>query len=140
MKNYQLFLLSFMAVPWLFLSGFTNPAVADNLKPKAVAESHKTGRHGNTTEQPAMGQEQQAKPLDLSVSFKAIENGGGNTAAITPSPDKTSTNAMANLFAPEPKKTTRPLQLKGDLLMSPEPEAEKRKSVDGAGIVINVKP
>jgi len=26
------------------------------------------------------------------------------------------------------------------LLMSPDPQPEKRKSVDGAGIIINIKP
>jgi hypothetical protein len=49
-------------------------------------------------------------------------------------------NAESNLFAKPVKKPSSPLQLKGGWLMSQEPEPEKRKSVDGAGISINLKP
>ncbi len=34
---------------------------------------------------------------------------------------------------------SRPLELKGNVIMSQEPEAEKTKSADGAGIMINLR-
>ncbi|MDD5462699.1 MAG: hypothetical protein PHG00_13875 [Methylococcales bacterium] len=75
------------------------------------------------------------KPLDLSLPYKVPENSDlkikQNTSSQRPEP---------NIFTPETKKKTQPLQLNGNLLMSPEPEAGKQKSVDGAGIVINIKP
>lgn len=75
------------------------------------------------------------KPLDLSIPYKDTENAEPKTKKNTPAQ-----NPDANIFTPETIKRTRSLQLNGDFLMSPEPEAEKRKSVDGAGIVINIKP
>ncbi len=44
-----------------------------------------------------------------------------------------------NIFAAESKNKQRPLYLDSQMLMSQEPEMDKRKSVDGAGIVINLK-
>ena len=74
------------------------------------------------------------KPLDLSVPFtdqdsldSLKEQSLGQTPAL-------------NLFDNKTKKPSRPLELKGGFLMSPEPEMEKKKTVDGAGISINVKP
>lgn len=74
------------------------------------------------------------KPLDLSVPFNdqdsldsLKEQSLGQTPAL-------------NLFDNKTKKPSRPLELKGGFLMSPEPEMEKKKTVDGAGISINVKP
>ncbi len=75
------------------------------------------------------------KPLDLSIPYKAPENTGlkikQNTHGQRPE---------SNIFASDTLKESQPLQLNGNLLMSPEPEAGKQKSVDGAGIVINIKP
>jgi|GEM_PF-1292543 hypothetical protein len=45
-----------------------------------------------------------------------------------------------NIFSNTARKRTLPVQFDGRLLMSPEPEVEKRKSADGAGIVINLQP
>ena len=47
---------------------------------------------------------------------------------------------LNSFFESRPKKQQRSLELNGNFLMSPEPEAERRKTVDGAGISINVKP
>jgi hypothetical protein len=44
-----------------------------------------------------------------------------------------------DMFADEHKKTPRSLDLNGQMLMSQEPEADKRRSLDGAAIVINLK-
>jgi hypothetical protein len=135
MKNPLLFLSSFVAISWFFLSGFAKPSVHHIVKQKIVAESVTTGQNDSTSEQADWSdKEKPTKPLDLSVPFKANKYGDNATGATAP--DK----SAQNLFTPEPKKTTQPLQLKGGLLMSPEPEVEKSKSVDGAGIVINVKP
>lgn len=74
------------------------------------------------------------KPLDLSVPFENSENADLNNE------QKSATqNLVANTLASETKKKPGPLELDGRFLMSPEPEVEKRKSVDGAGIVINLK-
>ncbi|MFI3199665.1 MAG: hypothetical protein QX196_15225 [Methylococcaceae bacterium] len=75
------------------------------------------------------------KRLDLSVPFEDSENIGINNVQKA-----VAQSLVTNIFAPETKKKPQPLELKGGFLMSPEPEFEKRKSVDGAGIVINLKP
>lgn len=75
------------------------------------------------------------KPLDLSVPYKDSEN-----ADLKIQQKSATQSRMTNIFASETNKKTRPLELDGDFLMSPEPEKEKLKSVDGAGIVIKLKP
>ncbi len=75
------------------------------------------------------------KPLDLSVPFKGLENSFLKT-------EKRSSEQSrgTNIFASDSKNKSRPLELDGDFLMTPYPEAGKQKSVDGAGIVIKLKP
>ena len=82
-----------------------------------------------------IGHNEFEKPLDLSVPFKDSENANLNDVQKS-----TAQNLVAKTFASETKKKPGPLELNGRFLMSPEPEVEKRKSVDGAGIVINLKP
>jgi hypothetical protein len=74
------------------------------------------------------------KPLDLSIPFNNSDNADPKIEQKS-----AAQNGVKNIFAPETKKKRRPLELDGDFLMSPEPEAEKLKSVDGAGIVIKLK-
>ncbi len=74
------------------------------------------------------------KPLDLSVPFTDQDS-----VDSLKDPSLGQTPAI-NLFDNKTKKPSRPLELKGGFLMSPEPEMEKKKTVDGAGISINVKP
>ena len=74
------------------------------------------------------------RPLDLSIPFKTTE-----TTDLKVEKKSTTQGREANIFASETKKVPRKLELDGDFLMSPEPEAEKLKSVDGAGIVIKLK-
>ena len=45
-----------------------------------------------------------------------------------------------DFFDTKTKKESRHIELDGDFLMSPEPQGEKLKSVDGAGLIINLKP
>ena len=171
MTNHRLFLLSFLTVSWVFLSGFNKPV--DNTM--IVVETQKTERELQATEtenikktlnidpvktksnplsvkrksqkitlaknisdadeeNPSQHDEFE-KRLDLSVPFEDSENIGINNVQKA-----VAQSLVTNIFAPETKKKPQPLELKGGFLMSPEPEFEKRKSVDGAGIVINLKP
>jgi hypothetical protein len=75
------------------------------------------------------------KPLDLSIPFTDVDKSDRLSEPTAGSSDQNS-----NYFASENKKKRRPLEVGGRLLMSPEPETEKQKSADGAGIVINLKP
>ena len=113
MTKYQIFLLSIATVSWVFLSGL-NMAVDNDNKP--------------------IKRDELEKPLDLSVPEKDFEN-ADNLMEQRPATQSLNTS----IFAPETKTKARPIELNGSFLMSPEPEAEKRKSVDGAGIVINIK-
>jgi hypothetical protein len=161
MKNYRIFLLSFVTISGVFSIGLATPVDADTAtieKPKTVfeltaVEVEKTHRQletnpVNTKKQTSVNAKENIadksntseyselqKPLDLSIPYKDLENAALKTKQNTPAQ-----NSEANIFSPETKKKSRPLQLNGGFLMSPEPEAEKRKSVDGAGIVINIKP
>lgn len=127
MKNYRIFLLSFVTFSGVFSIGLGKPVEAGTT---VIEKSKKVVDKNNATE---YGELQ--KPLDLSIPYKDSENADLKIKQNVPAP-----SPETNIFAPETKKKSRPLQVDGDLLMSTEPEAEKRKSVDGAGIVINIKP
>jgi len=160
MKNSRIFLLRIITFSSVFFSGLGMAVDAKTIKkPKTVVtletvEVEKTPR--SLEAKPVITKKNQSsvnqkenvpdksntpgdselnKPLDLSVHYKATENPSlkikQNTAAQSPEP---------NIFASETMKKSQPLQLKGNFLMSPEPEAGKQKSVDGAGIIINLKP
>ena len=75
------------------------------------------------------------KPLDLSLPFKTTEN-----SSLKVEKKSVSQSRETNIFASETTKKPRNFELDGDFLMSPNPEGEKIKSVDGAEIVIKVKP
>ncbi|MCX7089030.1 MAG: hypothetical protein NTV00_13380 [Methylococcales bacterium] len=75
------------------------------------------------------------KVLNLSLPFKAEDETELSTEQNSVSPKQ-----RANIFAPETKKKPQAVRLDGTVLMTQELEAEKRKSFDGAGIAINVKP
>lgn len=132
MKKYHLFLWGFISVAFAFLSGFNKPVLSQNeVKQKNAPEKQalvkgssadKTGRDAGKDKQ---------KPLDLSVPLADSDLSSQN--------NKAADSEENGLFAREPKKQTLPIELKGGWVTSPEPEAEKRKSVDGAGIVIDLK-
>ncbi|MDD5322697.1 MAG: hypothetical protein PHD43_19210 [Methylococcales bacterium] len=126
MKNYRIFLFSLVTFSCAFSIGLGMPVDADtaaNAKENVVDKS-------NTSEYSEL-----QKPLDLSIPYKDPENADLKIKQNTPAK-----SPETNIFATETIKKSQPLQLNGGLLMSPEPEAEKRKSIDGAGIVINIKP
>jgi hypothetical protein len=75
------------------------------------------------------------KPLDLSVPFKVTTD----DKQVELQPDTAATKKQTDLFVIKPKTDDAPLQLKGHVFLTPDQETEKRKSFDGAGIVINLK-
>lgn len=75
-----------------------------------------------------------SNPLDLSLPFKADHDPDITQDAQTKNSIKDST-----LFSSETGTKKRNVQLGGRVLMSQEQETEKLKTVDGAGIVINVQ-
>ncbi len=168
MISNRIFVLNFLAISWFFLSGFEGKAVSvDMLKTAVSVESFEYEQSQKILEKkllkakkaskiiklnpkiitPEKGTESLAAdnmiiernefdmPLDLSVPFTSAESsdyqiqqkGSGQVDEV-------------DLFELKTKKKPRALELNGGLLMSPEPEVEKRKTVDGAGIVINIKP
>ena len=173
MTNYRLFLLSFITVSWVFLSGLNKTvdndmssqetqktevelkSIETETKNRKVLETKRAKgliKPGKVTPQNTKHETINAtdtdvakdnnpdnnefeKPLDLSIPFKTTEN-----ADLKVEKKSTAQGKETNIFAAETKKKPRSLELDGDFLMSPEPEAEKLKSVDGAGIVIKLKP
>ena len=156
MTSYRIFLFSFTAVSWFFLSGLNLPVkndgpVIDYQKTKVelkLVEAENADNLPETKKKIQVNPQRNKQkiitttvddrnelesPLDLSVPFKGVENGNLEKRS-------TALGETANIFSTEIQKNTRPLELEGGLLMSPEPQAEKRKSVDGAGISINIKP
>ena len=164
MTNYRIFLLSLAIVSSGLLSGLTqasendkpvmsqktttelNPVDADNTDKlpeiKNTVKQIKVSPHKNkqnrikassAEDHKPTDRNEAANPLDLSVPFKGSENGDLDKKSTAP-------NGTVNIFSTENKKKSRPLELEGGVLMSPEPEPEKRKSVDGAGIIFNLKP
>jgi hypothetical protein len=117
-----------MVLAWFALVGLSAPDKPDANKPQAAAD-----KPLKRLESTLNGAQNLTKPLDLSVPFQGEPTADAN--------DKTIQENADSLFESGTKKPSQsPLQLKGGWLMSPEPEAEKRKSLDGAGIVIQVKP
>jgi len=118
-------------------------AIATNA-PKALKASHKKSqakqKRGATKEEITIhGHEDEIlnelqRPLDLSVPYADVDKSDRLNELDTDS------SKQANIFAGDTRKKTRPVQIDGKLLMSPEPEVEKQKTADGAGIVINLKP
>ncbi|PPD50286.1 MAG: hypothetical protein CTY16_02010 [Methylobacter sp.] len=124
MKNHRLFIRVLIAVSWVSLTGFKQPS--HHNVPTATAKSDTSKAPEEPPPKP---------PLDLTIPFKNPENTKPSFLETNHNQQK----AFDGLFAAKPKTRERPFQLNGSLISSPEPEAEKRKSVDGAGIVINIK-
>jgi len=137
MTNYRLFLLGFVSASFIFLSGFDH-SVDHHLPTQQDTKKPHTVKHPNTgiTDKTRINDDKELqRPLDLTLPINNTEK-----AEESEQTNDRAQSAVDTLFAPKPKKEEQPLQLKGGWLMSPEPETEKRKSVDGAGIVIDLKP
>jgi hypothetical protein len=177
MTNYRVFLLSFLTVSWVFLSGLKEPVDTDivaveeqktavelesfetehilrlreakQMKAKSKVESiiARPQKAEQTTikataSDPAgdnnpVKRNEFEKHLDLSVPFKDKD---AENADLKVEQKSAAQSRVTNIFAPDAKKKPRPVEVDSDFLMSPEPEPEKLKSVDGAGIVIKLKP
>jgi len=129
MKTHRLFIVVLLAASSVLLSGF-KPSSQHKL-PVTVAKTEADVGDNNK-----MAEAQTTKPpLDLSIPFKNPDLGKPALIETKHSPQ----DEFDGLFTANPPKTEPPVQLKGGWIISPEPEIEKRKSVDGAGIVINIK-
>ncbi len=124
MNTHTFYIRTLITVLALLLSGFKSPP------------HHHTrgGGEKKALEVPAPASVPVTPPLDLSIPFKTPDNNNATSTIIDDEP-----TLFNGLFAPPPKIGEAPLQLKGGLINSPEPEVEKRKSVDGASIMINIK-
>ncbi len=137
MKKYRLFLLGLVAAVLVLLSGNVFPAEKQQTSSNAKRNQTKTQQRFTSPKKTALRVNDDAelqKTLDLSIPFKEPENTG-----LTVEQDSLVQGELSNMFAADQKKKPRPLYLDGQMLMSPEPEVDKRKSLDGAGIVINLK-
>ena len=161
MSCFRIFSLCFAVIAWFFLSGLTplhdheaelvNKQNITITRDLTVAESSeklqdkkidnnliklqpkKIGKVETTSKQKSSIHSELDTPLDLSIPFKATEKFDLEKKWLIP-------HQVLDVFAVDPNKKARSLELNGDLLMSPDPQPEKRKSVDGAGIIINLKP
>ncbi|MDD5272223.1 MAG: hypothetical protein PHU14_05840 [Methylovulum sp.] len=125
MNTQTFYVRTLITVLALLLSGF-----------KAPTHHHTMGNSGKKVpEAPVSVSAPATPPLDLSIPFKTPDNSNATSAII----DDDEPTLFNGLFAPPPKIGEAPLQLKGGWINSPEPEIEKRKSVDGASIMINIK-
>ncbi len=81
--------------------------------------------------QPTPVEHNYSKPLDLSIPTRNV-NFQNQFDALVINND----NGVTSLDKPI---KSRPIELRGRVIMSQEPEVEKTKSADGAGIVINLR-
>lgn len=128
MIPHRTLILILSAISWVFLTGHHKPGHQPVPHHKAPAKQ--------APQNPALEAQPPKPPLDLSVPFKSPSDDALN-GSEAPQADKVS--QLDGLFDPPPKKTSRPIELKGRLIDSPDPEQEKRKSVDGASIMIDIK-
>ncbi|MDP1665629.1 MAG: hypothetical protein Q8L79_10950 [Methylobacter sp.] len=159
MKNYRLFIVGFVTASFILLTGFEKTGANHALPPaeKKTASNELKKVQSNSKESvvklkkkktknqqkavlvpsaknSAAEEVELQKPLDLSMPFKDSES-----AWLTIEKNKAAQGESLNIFASEKKKKQRSLGLDGQMLMSQEPEGDKQKSLDGAGIVINLK-
>jgi hypothetical protein len=155
MKNYRLFLLSFVTVAFVFLSGFERPddtnafpvekqralitkkeaqsmSKEDSVKTKQKKTKNKPSVQ--SVKNNAHGDAELQKTLDISIPFEASENTGLKVGKNRRIPRES-----VSLFTAEKREKSKPVYLNGQMLMSQEPEMDKQKTLDGAGIVFTLK-
>lgn len=154
MKNYRLFLLGFVTFSSILLTGFEKPGVNNTSLAENQSESIEAKKVQSKSKESPINSKQKKtktklsvpsvknsatedaelqKPLDISIPFKESENAWQKTEKKGADQGESS-----NMFTTE-KKKSQSLGLDSQMLMSQEPEADKRKSLDGAGIVIKLK-
>lgn len=148
MKNYRLSIFGFVTVSFVLLTGFQKPGVhhalltekqstSVNVKevPFSGKESSVKSKQHKTKNKPSIAQDAELeKSLDLSIPLKDAEN-----AWVKIEQNRVNQRDSLAVFSAEKQKNTGPVNLDGAMLMSQEPEADKRKSLDGAGVVITLK-
>lgn len=136
MNNYRLLLLGFVTVSLVFLTGFEKsddgPLVKSTSRVSSKASREKKIKNKISVLHVNDDSEHQ-RSLDLSMPFELSEN-----TWLTTDKNIVVPGEILNMFATESKKT-RFVDLDGQMLMSQEPEVDKKKSMDGAGILINLK-
>jgi hypothetical protein len=112
MKIRRLFLVSFLIVTVSALTGW---------------RSHR--HHKKHKVEKEVVEEQAPKTLDLSLPLKIDDK--KNDTKFLPEPQQVKIE--------KPKKIEREVELEPQTILSAEPEADKIKSFDGAGFMINIK-
>ena len=164
MKIDRIFFLCFLASAWLFLSGFNDLVEKDslvlqgqdvtvksnfyeigqtqvtkkNLKVKAKSNHLKVKadvKIKESVDDASVKGTGIEKILDLSIPFSNSKDADSLIEL-----QRVGQRKSLDFFDTKTKKESRHIELDGDFLMSPEPQGEKLKSVDGAGLVINLKP
>ncbi len=164
MKIDRIFFLCFLASAWLFLSGFNDLVEKDslvlqgqdvtvksnfyeigqtqvtkkNLKVKAKSNHLKVKadvKIKESVDDASIKGTEIEKILDLSIPFSNSKDANSLIELQSVGQRKS-----LDFFDTKTKKEARHIELDGDFLMSPEPQGEKLKSVDGAGLIINLKP
>lgn len=146
MNKYRLLIAGFVTVTLVCLTGFEKPGVNAPTEASLKAKEAQVSSKESSVDQKQkktknkisvmLGNDdiERQRSLDLSMPFTDSENTWLKTEKSRAVPGE-----VSNMFATENKKKPRPLDLDGQMLMSQEPEMDKRKSLDGAGIVINLK-
>lgn len=151
MKNYRLYILGFVSISFIFLTGFENLDTNNGLltekkvlsvnvkkfqlnsKDNPVKSKHKKtiSKHSLPS---ANEDEELQKSLDLTIPSISSEN-----AWLKIEQNKITQLETSNMFTTEKQKKPRSVDLDSQMLMSQEPEMDKQKSLDGAGVVITLK-
>jgi hypothetical protein len=151
MKNYRLSILGFVTVSFVLLTGFQKTGVNNALlSEKQAASINVKEVQFNSKESPVKSKHKKAvtkhsvpsanedaefqKSLDLTIPYKSAEN-----AWLKIEQNKMTQVETSNMFTTEKPKKPRSVDLDGQMLMSQEPEVDKQKSLDGAGIFITLK-
>lgn len=151
MKNYRLYILGFVTISFVFLTGFEKFDVNNTLlTEKKAAPVNVKKVQLNSNEKPVKSKHKKSvskhslpsanedaelqKSLDLTIPSISSEN-----AWLKIERNRIVQGESLNMFATEKQKKPRSVGLDGQMLMSQEPEVDKRKSLDGAGIVFTLK-
>jgi hypothetical protein len=111
------------------------PAAINQPNSKAQPEKYLTEEKPNSKSAIKAPAHAVESSLDLSLPFKAE-----NEVNLAIERNAAPAAQKANIFANDSRKKPQAIRVDGNVLMTQELEAEKRKTLDGAGISINVKP
>ncbi len=118
MKKYRTLVVVLVVFSTLILCGFKKPT-----------KTHKKLKQKSTSTE-----QHQQKPLDLALPSLSQSIQSASLGLKTLPQDDTVSPQLFN----SDRAQSNSMEMKGQVIMSQEPEAEKRKSADGAGIMINI--